>query len=204
VRRDPAARHRRGSRLNFAGTLGYLDAQYDEFITNVALLDTAPRGTAAAVDVADFRRIQNTPKWTLSGTLDFATPLAGGEITPAPPSRTGARPSSSRRRARSSTSPAMRLWDASLVYTAPNDRFTIGIHAKNITDKQYITSGYQFLNTNPVTGQPILSAAPRLANGQPNPAYNVPGTAASLGREGVVTAFYGNPRQVFLSLGLNF
>jgi iron complex outermembrane receptor protein len=26
----------------------------------------------------------------------------------------------------------------------------------------------------------------------------------SLGREGVVTAFYGNPRQVFLSLGYKF
>jgi iron complex outermembrane receptor protein len=26
----------------------------------------------------------------------------------------------------------------------------------------------------------------------------------SLGREGVVTTFYGNPRQVFLSLGMKF
>ena len=26
----------------------------------------------------------------------------------------------------------------------------------------------------------------------------------SLGREGVVTTFYGNPRQVFLSLGVKF
>ncbi len=47
-----------GSRLNLSGTLGYLDAQYDEFITNVP--------GQGPVDVADFRRIQNTPKWTLS------------------------------------------------------------------------------------------------------------------------------------------
>ena len=28
------------------------------------------------VDVADFRKIQNTPKWTVSGTLNYDTPLA--------------------------------------------------------------------------------------------------------------------------------
>ena len=37
-----------------------------EFITNVPGL--------GPVDVADFRRIQNTPKWTLSGTLDLHDP----------------------------------------------------------------------------------------------------------------------------------
>jgi iron complex outermembrane receptor protein len=90
------------------------------------------------------------------------------------------------------------LWDASLVYTSPGDRFTIGLHAKNITDKQYITSGYQFLTVNPVTGVPVLSVSPA------SPNFNQPGVAPSLGREGVVTAFYGNPRQVFLTLGVNF
>jgi iron complex outermembrane recepter protein len=82
------------------------------------------------------------------------------------------------------------LWDASLVWNSPGDRFTIGIHAKNITDKEYITSGYQFLVTDPVTGVPLLDAAGRVR--------------PSLGREGIATAFYGNPRQVFVSLGLNF
>jgi iron complex outermembrane receptor protein len=37
-----------------------------------------------------------------------------------------------------------------------------------------------------------------------SPNFNVPGIGPSLGREGVVTAFYGNPRQVFLSLGYKF
>jgi iron complex outermembrane receptor protein len=198
-----------GSRLNFAGTLGYLDAKYKEFITNVAFFDdagnAAPNTPGRPLDVANFRRIQNTPKWTLSGTLDFSTPVGeGGEINANTTLSYRSKTFQFETPSPFLDQPSYALWDASLVYTAPNDRFTIGIHAKNITDKQYITSGYQFLNTNPVTGQPILSAAPRLANGQPNPAYNVPGTAASLGREGVVTAFYGNPRQVFLSLGLNF
>ena len=74
--------------------------------------------------------------------------------------------------------------DASLVYTAPGDRWSIGIYGKNMTDKQYKTSGYTFVATDPVTG-----AIP-IANGQPIP---------TLGPEGTLTAFYGNPRQVFVT-----
>jgi iron complex outermembrane receptor protein len=100
--------------------------------------------------------------------------------------------------------PGYALWDASLVWTSDDERYSIGLHAKNITDKQYITSGYQFLTVNPVTGEPVLSVAPFLAGGVPNPAFGVPGIAPSLGREGVVTAFYGNPRQIYLTAGLKF
>ncbi|PSJ39123.1 TonB-dependent receptor [Allosphingosinicella deserti] len=176
--RDPTS----GTRVNFTGTAGYLDAQYDEFITNVP--GTGP------VDVADSRRIQNTPKWTLSGTLDVATRVSGGELS-----------ASTTLSYRSKTyqfetpSPFLdqagyALLDASLVWTSADDRYTIGLHGKNLTDKQYITSGYQFLLTDPVTGVPLRNAA---GNVRP-----------SLGVEGVATAFYGNPRQVFLSLGVKF
>jgi iron complex outermembrane receptor protein len=171
-----------GSRLNFTGTLGYLDAQYDEFITNVP-----GRGP---VDVAEFRRIQNTPKWTLSGTFDYSVPIGESSLS-----------ASSTVSYRSKTfqfetpspfldQPGYALWDASLVWSGPNDEYTIGLHAKNITDKQYITSGYQFLAVDPVTGVPLRNAAGNV----------VP----SLGVEGVATAFYGNPRQVFVSFGVKF
>jgi iron complex outermembrane receptor protein len=171
----------RASQLNFTGTLGYLDAQYDEFITNIP--GTGP------VDVADFRRIQNTPKWTTSGTLSYLTPLHGGELS-----------ASSTVSYRTKTyqfetpSPfldqdAYALFDASLVWKSDGG-VSIGLHGKNLTDKQYKTSGYQFLAVNPVTGVPLRNGAGNV----------IP----SLGREGVVTAFYGNPRQVFLSLGYKF
>ena len=190
-----------GSRLNFAGTLGYLDAQYDEFITNVANFDASgnPKpGPGQPVDVADFRRIQNTPKWTLSGTLDYSTRMMGGEIN-----------ASTTVSYRSKTfqfetpSPFLdqegyALFDASLVWTSEDDRFTVGLHGKNLTDKQYITSGYQFLTVNPVTGAPVRSVSPA------SPVFAQPGIAPSLGQEGVVTAYYGNPRQIFLSLGVKF
>ncbi|HKP33849.1 MAG TPA: TonB-dependent receptor, partial [Sphingomicrobium sp.] len=46
-----------GDRLSVAGTLGYLDGKYRKFITNIA--------GQGPVDVANVRKIQNTPKWTL-------------------------------------------------------------------------------------------------------------------------------------------
>ena len=69
------------------------------------------------------------------------------------------------------------------------DRFSFGINAKNILDKQYITSGYQFLATAP-DGTPTRNAAGNL----------IP----TLGTEGVATAFYGNPRQVFVTGTVKF
>jgi iron complex outermembrane receptor protein len=190
-----------GSRLNFAGTLGYLDAQYDEFITNVANFDAAgnPKpGPGQPVDVADFRRIQNTPKWTLSGTLDYSTKMMGGEINASTTLSYRTKTFQFETPSPFLDQPGYALLDASLVWTSQDDRFTVGLHGKNLTDKQYITSGYQFLNVNPVTGAPVLSVAPA------SPNFGKPGVAPSLGREGVVTAYYGNPRQVFLSLGVKF
>jgi len=89
-----------GSRLNFSGTLGYLDAQYDEFITNIP--------GQGPVDVADFRRIQNTPKWTLSGTLDYTTPVMGGDLSMSTTVSYRSKTFQFERRAPISTSRAMR------------------------------------------------------------------------------------------------
>ena len=193
------------SRLNFTGTLGYLDAQYDEFVTNIGGFDAngnpTPGSRGVPTEVADFRRIQNTPKWTTSGTLDYSAPVGAGELF-----------ASTTVSYRSKTfqfetpSPFLdqkgyALFDASLVWRSTGG-VSIGLHGKNLSDKQYRTSGYQFLTVNPVTGVP-LTATPttppvcgrRLSTGSLIP---------SPGCEGVVTAFYGNPRQVFVSLGYKF
>jgi iron complex outermembrane recepter protein len=170
-----------GDRLNFSGAVGYIDAQYDEYITNIASVPT---------DVADFRQVQNTPEWTASGTLAYMTPLGAGRLN------LGTTLSY-----RSSINQfeipnpyidqaGYALWDASIVYTAPDDRWSIGLYGKNLTDKEYKTSGYSFIAGNATTGVPTIGA-----NGFP---------VASLGREGTLTAFYGNPRQVFVTGTINF
>ncbi len=170
-----------GDRLNLLGAVGYIDAKFDEYITNIANVPT---------DVAQFRQIQNTPDWTASATLAYMTPVGAGRLN------LGTTLSY-----RSSTNQfeipnpyidqsGYALLDASIVYTSPDDKWSIGIHGKNLTDKQYKTSGYSFIAGNATTGVPTLGV-----NGLP---------IASLGREGTLTAFYGNPRQVFVTAGLKF
>ena len=170
-----------GDRLSLAGSLGYLDGKYKKFITQVA--------GVGPTDVAAFRKIQNTPKWTMSGTLDYNTPLAGGHLD-------------------ANTTVAYRgdsqqfefaipfldqkgyaLWDANLVWRSASNRFELGLHAKNLTNKKYIIGGYNFFAVNATTGSPTF------VNGNPVPA---------LGKTGVGTAFYGDPRQVFLTAAVNF
>jgi iron complex outermembrane receptor protein len=168
-------------RLTLAGTLGYIDAEFKEYIANI---------NSRPTDVAAFRQVQNTPKWTASGTLGYETLVGEGRLN-----------ASTTLSYRSKTyqfeipnpfidQPGYALLDASLVYRSADDRWTVGLHGKNLTDKEYKTSGYTFLAADPTTG--ALLTAP---NGRFIP---------SLGKEGTLTAFYGNPRQVFVSLGLNF
>ncbi|WP_370175497.1 TonB-dependent receptor [Sphingobium abikonense] len=170
-----------GDRINLSTAIGYIDAKYKEYISNIGGVPT---------DVADFRKVQNTPKWTASGTLSYTAPVGEGSIY------LGSTVSW-----RSKTyqfeipnpyidQKGFALWDASIVYTAPDDRWSLGVHGKNLMDKEYKTSGYTFVAANPTTGAIINNAA-----GFPTP---------SLGKEGTLTAFYGNPRQVFVTGTLKF
>ncbi len=168
-------------RLSFMGSLGYIDAQFDRYVANIGGVPT---------DVAPFRRVQNTPEWTASGTLAYATPLGDGRLNVGTSLSYRSRTYQFEIPSPYIDQPGYALWDASLVYNAPNDRWSIGLYGKNLTDKQYRTSGYSFIAGNPTTGVPTLGG-----NGLPIP---------SLGREGTLTAFYGNPRQIFLTATFNF
>ncbi|MBV2149494.1 TonB-dependent receptor [Sphingobium sp. AS12] len=170
-----------GDRLSLATAVGFIDAEYREYVTNIGGVPT---------DVAAFREVQNTPKWTASGTLGYTTPVGDGSLY-----------AGSTVSWRSKTyqfeipnpyidQKGFALWDASIVYTAPDDRWTLGLHGKNLLDKEYKTSGYTFVAANATTGAIINNAA-----GFPTP---------SLGREGTLTAFYGNPRQVFVTGTVKF
>lgn len=171
-------------RLNLATSLGYLDGKYLQFIANIP--------GVGPVNVADHRKIQNTPKWTLSGSLDYSTPMSGGRLDV---NTTLSYRSSSQQFEIASPKldqPGFSLWDANIVWRSSGARYEIGLHAKNILNKKYIVAGYNFLTQNPITGQFILAP-----NGNPIP-------AGGLGQTGVLTAYYGNPRQIFLSGAINF
>lgn len=168
-----------GSRLTLSGNAGYLDAKFRKYIDS--------RG----IDVASERKFQNTPKWTAAGTLAVRLPVADGMLDLG--STVSYRGSSQQFELATPMldQKGFALWDANLVWTAPGARWTFGVHGRNLTNKKYIVSGYNFLLQNPDTGAFVLP------NGQP-------GYSSTLGSQGVLTAYYGNPRQVFATVGLKF
>ena len=166
-----------GGTLTYSWSLGYLDAKYLSYIDSRGL------------DVANRRAIQNTPDWTASSTLTYAVPLGDGNLTV---SGTAAYRGASQQFELATPmldQPAYTLFDANIVWDI-NDHFSIGLHGRNLTDERYIVAGYNFLAQNPDTGAFIMT---------PGGAYT-----PTLGNEGVLTAYYGNPRQIFVTGSIKF
>ncbi|GMM93627.1 TonB-dependent receptor [Qipengyuania sp. MTN3-11] len=170
-----------GDRLTLAGSAGYISAEYKEYIANIGGVPT---------DVADFREVQNTPEFTGSATLGYSTPVGDGDLALTTTVSYRSKVFQFEIPNPYIDQEGFALFDANLVYTAPGDRFSIGLHGRNLFDKEYKTSGYTFVATDPVTG-----AIPLGVNGFPVP---------TLGPEGTLTAFYGNPRQVFVTGTVRF
>ena len=171
-----------GDRLTIAGSLGYIDAEYKRYVTQIA--------GQGPVDVAAYRKVQNTPKWTASGSLAYSVPLGAGEL-----SLIGSASYRSKTYQFEVPNPYIdqdgyALFDASIIYTAPNDRWSLGVFGKNLANRTYKTSGYTFVAADAVTGALLTNAG-----GTPIP---------TLGKEGTLTAFYGNPRQVFVTATLKY
>ena len=134
--------------------------------------------------------MQNTPAWTGNASLSYGVAVGEGRID-----LTGGMSFKSRTTNFEVPNPyldqpAYQLFDASIVYHAPNDRWTIGVFGKNLTNERYKTSGYTFMAANATTG-----ALSTTTGGALIPA---------LGKEGVLTAYYGNPRQVFVTATIGF
>jgi iron complex outermembrane receptor protein len=133
------------------------------------------------VDVARYRHVQNTPKVTGSATLAYSTPVGSGDLNF---STTASYRSTTHQFEISNPyidQSGYTLIDANLVYTADGGAWSLGVHGKNLTNKKYKTSGYTFIGANAETGALIQPLTP------------------TLGTEGTLTAFYGNPRQVFVT-----
>ena len=171
--------------LSFAGSLGYIDAKYLTYISNITIA-----GKSAPTEVAPFRHIQNTPAWNGNASLTYALPIAGGRLDAEGGVSFKSKTYNSEIANPYLDQKAYQLFDASLVYHAPGNRFTLGVYGKNLTNKKYVTSGYPFVAFDPVTG--VLATNP---NGTLIP---------TLGKEGVLTGFYGNPRQIYATATVNF
>jgi iron complex outermembrane receptor protein len=152
-----------GSSLRLGWSVGYIDAEYKEFI--------GPTGE----DVADERVFQNTPDWTATGALTYDIPV---NLFNTPGTFSFITSLSYRGETSQFEIPtpeldqdSYTLWDLSLVWADDSGRWSAGLHGKNLTDEEYKVAGYYF-----------------------------PG----LGLENNVTAFYGNPRQIWGTVQFNW
>ncbi|WP_332657199.1 TonB-dependent receptor [Brevundimonas sp.] len=147
------------------GMLSYIDAQFDEFLAYIPtgpLNATCPTLVGCFVDVSDLRDFQNTPEWTGSVSATWTHGFEDG-------SELAFTPSAAYRGAyQQFETPAPLLdqdaywmYDASVVWTSASDRWTVGLHGKNLSDERYKTGGYNFPGA--ATGNSIIAfyGAPR-------------------------------------------
>ncbi len=134
-------------------------------------------------DITDLAVFQNTPKWTAYNRLTYTTPtdLLGKD---------GATSLFASVAYKSLThqfnfvtpldQPQYALLDAGIVWKSQSGRLKLSVIGTNLTDKRYVVAGYDFVTAFPAFG-------------------NTP-----LGVSGVLTTFYGNPRQVFGTVEIAF
>ena len=165
-----------GSAITLAGTLGYIDAKYKTFI--------GPTG----VDIANVRVFQNTPRWSVSGTLGAVFSAGPGSINASTVVSYRSLTHQFETASPFLDQPGYTLLDAHVTYSFDGGKYSIGLHGKNLTDVRYKIGGYQYIASD-IAGNPILTG------GKYTP---------TLGKEGIATAFYGNPRQVFVTVSARF
>ena len=135
------------STLNFTGSFGYIDAEFDS-------VEFFNPETQQVEDVSDLWSFQNTPKITAnlgftkefaleSGSMVWSTNISYRDDTqifeiPSPLDEE-----------------AYSLTNTSLIWYSNSGQWTVGLHAKNVFDKEYRVSGYNFgsiFGENIVTG----------------------------------------------------
>ena len=121
--------------LTLNGSLAYLDARYKKF----PYLDPL---TFDMVDLSGYR-LQNAPKWSATASVEYRTAFGESEVAFNASYRyTGQKYLTAILDTPRSRMEQTHIVDASIDWTLPDDRFTIGIWAKNLLDKRYIESMY--------------------------------------------------------------
>lgn len=150
-----------GSRLTVDWAVGYIDAKYNEFVVS-------------GEDLSDFARIQNTPEWTVNAGFDLGLPVASGIVDILGSVALRSDTQQFEVPVPYLDQDGFALVNASVVYTDDSDRFSIGVHGKNLFDKRYVVAGYDYV-------------------------FNT-----QLGLENDLIGFFGDPRRIFVTGEVRF
>ncbi len=124
---------------NFSATMtfGYTNADYKEFLTFIG-------GGTTPVDVADQRVFQNTPEFTASASATWGADLMGGRLSVTPAVSLRSDVSMFEIPTPALDQDGYFLIDASANWVAPDERLTVGVNLRNLTDERYRVGGYNF------------------------------------------------------------
>jgi iron complex outermembrane receptor protein len=133
-------------------------------------------------DLSDTAVFQNTPKWNAYNRLTYSAPM--GLFGDGSTSLYGAVAYKSLTHqfgfAGPLDQPQYAVVDAGIFWKSESGHLKLGVYGTNLTDKRYKVAGYDF-----VTALPAFGNSP-------------------LGVTGVLTAFYGDPRQIFGTIEVAF
>ncbi|WP_233245715.1 TonB-dependent receptor [Marinicauda salina] len=131
-------------------------------------------------DISDEVGIQNTPDITGSATLNYTVPVRGGDLSII--NTVIYRGDTQQFELPSPIDQeAYTLWNLSAVWTNDDGRWQVGVHGRNLTDERYRVAGYDFVDEGP--------------GGTFTP---------TLGLEGTLTGFYGDPRTVTATISYRY
>ena len=168
-----------GDAVTAAWALGWIDADFNEFI---ALVADPATGTSALEDVSDQRVFQNTPEWTAQLRLRYDSQLqlfgVPGYFSAIAAWAYRSKTNQFEIPSQFLDQPAYSLFDLNLRWVTMSGKYEFSIHGRNLADKEYIASGHIFVTPD--------------------------GSAATLGLEGVANGFFGPPRTVTGTFQVNF
>ncbi|HET9230074.1 MAG TPA: TonB-dependent receptor, partial [Vitreimonas sp.] len=129
---------------NFA--VGYIDGQFNEYISNTVVANPAPPPATIVVpiDLSGSAALQNTPDLTASLSFTYSMPLAGGELAFTPSAAYRGDSQMFEFAAPLLDQQAYTLYNASVTWTSDSDRWRFGLHGQNLGDEEYRVGGYNF------------------------------------------------------------
>jgi iron complex outermembrane receptor protein len=112
--------------------VGYIDAEFDEYLTSTIATNPAPPPATIVVpvDLSDSAVFQNTPEWNGNLALTYAHGFDSGSALSGT--------------VRASYRSDYTLIDADLVWNLQDGHTRIELHGRNLTDEEYKIGGYLF------------------------------------------------------------
>jgi iron complex outermembrane receptor protein len=129
--------------LTLALNVGYLDAEFEEF-----LVGCAPPAAGCTRDVSSLNEPINSPEWTTFLGATYRWELGGGDLA----AHLGYQYRSKTKVANTTVSitdqDAYDVLDVGVAYTTASQAWRFALEGKNVLDEEYRVAGYDFGNTN--------------------------------------------------------